>query len=324
MRIAFFGSSRFSCCVLDALHTSSHPVACVVTQPDMPAGRSMRLKPTPLGELAQSLGLAVLKPPKLRGNAEFEEELASFAPQALLAASYGQLIPRAILKLTPWPLNVHPSLLPRLRGASPIRTALLDGLGVTGCCIMRMTPRLDDGDLLICEELVVSPECNYAGLEAQLGELGGRLAVRALDLAAAGQAVLTPQDHAAATYCREYRREDAQIDWSRPAGALRDFIRAWDPDIGAWTTLPDGRRLKVWRTRIQDFTGRPAQLQAAPGTVTMSHQRLVIACGEGALDLIEVQPESKRRMSAAEFLAGHPLPHGARLGAGTTGSSEKT
>lgn len=316
MRVAFFGSSRFSCFVLDALLGSRHSVACVVTQPDMPAGRSMRLTPTQVCSDAQGRGLAVLKPTKLRGNSEFAEALVAFAPQALITASYGHIIPRRILDLTPWPLNVHPSLLPRLRGASPIRTALIEGLSLTGCCIMRMTPRLDDGDLLCCEELPIPPERNYAELESELGALGGRLAVAALDRIEAGLPELTPQDHAKATYCREYCREDARLDWSRPASALRDFIRAWDPDVGAWTTMPDGRRLKVWRARMLEDAEQLAQSKVAtgPGTALECRSRLSVACGEGALELLELQPESKRRMSTAEFLAGHSLAAGTVLG----------
>lgn len=314
MRVAFFGSSRFSCFVLDALLASPHSVACVVTQPDMPAGRSMKLTPTQVCSDATQRGLPVLKPARLKGHAEIVAQLRAYAPQALLTASYGQIIPKAVLDLTPWPLNVHPSLLPKLRGASPIRTALLEGLEVTGCCIMRMTPRLDDGDVLLREELSIAAEWNYADLETRLGALGGGLALHALGAVEQGRAVLAPQDNASATFCYEYRKEDARLDWSRPASRLRDFIRAWDPDVGAWTTLPGGRRLKVWRARVLDSAGVGSASVSVPGTVLNSHSQLTVACGEAALELLELQPESKRRMTAAEFLAGHALAANAVLG----------
>lgn len=307
MRVAFFGSSRFSSLVLAHLLESKHEVACVVTQPDQPSGRSMTLTPTLVAKQAEDAGLRVLKPHKLRGDTETESQLRDMQLDALLVASYGQILPKRILDLTPWPLNVHPSDLPKLRGASPIRTALLQGLTQTACCIMRMTPRLDDGDVLLRTAVPLSADSNYEQAETLLGELGGRQAVLALEMCAQGNGFLTPQENAEATYCSTYTRDDTLIDWSRSATDLHNFIRAWDPDIGALTLL-NGKRLKVWRAEVAEGDGVPGQI------IAVERKRLIVACGAGALSLLEVQPENKRRMGIAEFLAGNRLEVGMRLG----------
>ncbi|MDQ3024535.1 MAG: methionyl-tRNA formyltransferase [bacterium] len=310
MRIAFFGSSRFSCLILEKLLASAHEVACVITQPDQPAGRSMKLAPTQVALEAADAGITVLKPERLRGDEQTSARLEALKIDALLVASYGQILPKRILNLTPWPLNVHPSLLPKLRGASPIRTALLQGLSTTGCCIMRMTPRLDDGDVLLREQLEIDRVWNYEALESALGELGGRQAIQALDMCAQVSAQLTPQEHDHATYCSTYRRDHTWIDWSLPANQLSDFIRAWDPDLGALTLL-DGKRLKVWRVEVATHEQAPA----AFGTVlTVDRRNLTVACGSGILSLLNVQLENKRRMPISDFLAGHNVERGAVFG----------
>jgi methionyl-tRNA formyltransferase len=307
LRIAFFGSSSFSCLVLDKLLASSHNIACVVTQPDQPAGRSMALKPTQVALDASAAGIPVLKPARLRGDTDTLEQLRRLDLDALMVASFGQILPKRILDLTPWPLNVHPSDLPKLRGASPIRTALLQGLARTACCIMRMTPRLDDGDVLLREPVTIGPDWNNEQLEMRLGGLGGEMAVAALEQCASDQVHLIAQDHTLATYCSTYKRNDTWIDWTRDATALHNFIRAWDPDMGALTLL-DGKRLKIWRSEIAEGSG-------APGTILEAGRTgITVGCGSGTLRLLELQPENKRRMAAADFLAGNRLLSGAQFG----------
>ncbi len=298
--------------VLREILASRHQVCAVVSQPDQPAGRRMEFKPTVVSETASELGISLLKPQRLRGDIQFLAELQNHQPEALLTASYGQILPRSVLSVTPWPLNVHPSALPKLRGASPIRTALLQGLRSTECCIMKMTPRLDDGAILRRSPCEIPLHWNYAQLEQELGELGGRLAVQALDQVAQGIAQPVEQDHEQASYCGTYRREDSVIDWSRSAAELFDFVRAWDPDIGALTALPDGKRLKVWLVQ-------PALDQSAthlpPGSIVSADKSgILVRCGQDALSILELQPENKRRMSAGEFLAGTKLLPGSRLG----------
>jgi methionyl-tRNA formyltransferase len=318
LRIVFFGSSPFSCLVLGALLDGPHEIVAAVTQPDQPKGRRMQMCPTVLCQEASALDLPVLKPASLRRNTEFIAELAALKPDALLVASYGQIIPSEILELTPWPLNVHPSLLPLLRGASPIRSTLLQGHGVTGCCIMRMTPRLDDGDVLLMQDLEIDPDWNHERLQNQLGMLGGELALQALDLCETGQAQFQPQDHAFATYTKTYSRADTEIDWTRPTGDLYNFVRAWDPDVGALTCLPDGRKLKVWRASLDLPEELALDLMMAPtipgSVVRVDKQALWIATADGALQLVDVQPESKARMPIASFLAGNSLELGEFLG----------
>jgi methionyl-tRNA formyltransferase len=317
MRVAFFGSSRFSCLVFSRLMASSHTVAAVITQPDQPAGRRLELRPTEMCADAEHCGLPVLKPERVRNNPQFRRELAAHHPEALLVASFGQLISPKVLELTEWPLNVHPSLLPKLRGASPIRTALLQGLRLTGCCVMRMTPQLDNGDVLCRGELEVGAGWNYERLETELGELGGLLGVAALDAVAGGTAHCGPQDHSQATYCRAYTRQDTRLDWSRSAAELASFICAWDPDMGALTELPDGGALKIWRAEADAlqvgaaWKGSPP----VPGTVLAVSKRAFWAgTGEGVLRVDELQLASKPRVNAASFLAGHRLTPGQVLG----------
>lgn len=309
-RVAFFGSTHFSNLVLHEVLASRHEVVAIVSQPDQPAGRRMQLTPTVVSQLALERGLPLLRPQRLRGNADFLAELAQLQPDALLVASYGQILPRSALNLTPWPLNVHPSALPQLRGASPIRTALLQGLRATECCIMLMSPRLDDGDVLLRAPCPIQTDWNYQHLEDELGSLGGRLAAAALEQVAAGSADPRPQDHANATYCGTYHREDTVIDWSRPAAQLCNFIRAWDPDLGALSRLPDGKRVKLWRAELAEGSSG-----LEPGSILSADKRgIVVACGDGALRILELQPENKRRMSAADFLAGTKLSPGQHFG----------
>ena len=316
MRVAFFGTTLFSCAVLKGLLASQHQVVAVVTQPDQPAGRRMEMCPTPVCGEAMSIDLPVLKPERIRNNRAFRRELSSLGPEALIAASFGQIISRKTLELTEHPLNVHPSALPRLRGASPVRSTLLRGLTDTQCCIMRMTPRMDDGDVLLRANLAVDPHWNFAQLCEAMSPIASRLAIEALDRVSDGTAQYEPQDHTQATYCTLYSRDNTWIDWRRTAGELYDFIRAWDPDIGALALLPDDQRLKIWQARIQEPPEdlvRPAS--GVPGTVlAVSKKAAWVATGEGALRLMEVQPPGKSRMPMASFMAGHNLAAGQRLG----------
>lgn len=315
MRIAFFGSSPFSCHVLKQVLASEHEVAMVVTQPDHPAGRRMQLRPTALAELAAELGCRLSKPEKLRGNDELKDELSRLRVDALAVASYGKIIPRSLLRLTQWPLNVHPSPLPLLRGPSPLRSALLEAWAETQVCIMRMTPRIDDGPVMLRRGLAIAQDWNHADLEASAGNLGGELLARAMTLLQAGEASWEEQSHADATMTRVHSREDTWLDWEQSATALVSFVRAWDPDLGACTSYCAGgavRRLKVWRAQAARSVGKAG---AAPGSILeASRHELLVQCGAGALRLLDVQPESRARMAIASFLAGGQVRPGDRLG----------
>lgn len=292
------------------LMASSHEIVGVVTQPDTPSGRRMECSPTQVCSDVEGQGIPIFKPEKLANNRELREQLKELRPDALLVISYGKIIPKSLLKLTDWPLNVHPSDLPRLRGASPVRTALLLNLDSTACCIMKMTPRLDDGDILLREKVEIASHENYGELEARLGELGGRMAVRALDAIESGTAELTPQDHDKATYCRTFDRADTEIDWNVPAEMVESFVRAWDPDMGAYTLLDNGRRLKIWRVDVQ-APPEDALHQAEPGTVlAVSRKCIWVATGKGSVAIRELQPDNKNRMPTASWLAGNSIEAG--------------
>ena len=317
MRFAFFGSSNFSCTVLDVLLASQHELVAVVTQPDQPAGRRMKLCPTVVCTKMEQPGLPLLKPAKLVNNTAFRSELQELKPAALITASYGKIIPSKVLGLTEWPLNVHPSLLPKLRGASPIRSAMLLEHSSTGCCLMRMTPQLDAGDLLLREELAIQPEWNHQQLEAQLGLLGGQQAAAALDAVEAGTASFTPQDDSQATFCGTLTRADTVVDWNRPATELARFVLTWDPDVGSKTFLPDGRSLKLWQASADEppAVEPGGMIGAAPGTLIYKTKRQFwVATGRGSLRIDELQVANKNRMATASFLAGNSLNLGEILG----------
>ncbi len=271
-------------------------------------------KPTPVCLDATHLDIPIFKPEKLANNLELRGQLRELRADALLVVSYGKIIPKSLLKLTDWPLNVHPSDLPRLRGASPVRTALLLGLRETACCIMKMTPRLDDGDVLLRESWEIKTDCNYGDLEQELGNLGGRLAVQALDAIASNAVSFTPQDEAQATYCRTFERSDTEIDWGASAVEVEAFVRAWDPDMGAYTLLDDGRRLKIWKVRVGDpppellQDDRPA---TRPGQIlAVGRKAFWVASGQGSVAVEELQPDNKKRMPTASWLAGNALQPG--------------
>lgn len=316
MRVAFFGSSAFSCHVLRELAASQHVLAAVITQPDQPAGRKMQFRQTQVADDALALGLKVHKPQRLRRNRELLDALRTAGVEALAVASYGKIIPPSLLDLTPWPLNVHPSPLPLLRGPSPLRTALLQGRASTEVCIMSMTPRVDDGPVLLRADLSIPLEWNYARLETAAGAFGGKLLVAALDEAQAGTAVLAEQDHSLATHTTVHTREDSWIDWKRSACELADFVRAWDPDIGACTsyaTAGGARRLKIWHAEAMPGDGPGDE----PGTVALvNRHELLVWTGAGRLRLLEVQPESRARMPVVSFLAGGQLTDRQVLGDG--------
>lgn len=300
--------------MLGHLLASRHEIVAVVTQPDTPSGRRMVHKPTPVCLDVTPLDIPVFKPEKLANNRELRDSLKALKPDALLVISYGKIIPKSLLKLTDWPLNVHPSDLPRLRGASPVRTALLLGLKRTACCIMKMTPRLDDGDIMLREDYEIGSDCNYGKLELELGLLGGRMAVEALDRIEAGTASLSPQDDDDATYCRTFDRRDTEIDWSQPAEKIESFVRAWDPDMGTFTLLDDERRLKIWRVSVEDppediLPAVPAD--ARPGQVLGLGRRVIwVATGQGCIAIEEVQPDNRKRMPTMSWLAGNSIEAG--------------
>jgi len=304
MRVVFAGTPEFAAGALTALLDAGHDIKLVLTQPDRPAGRGLKLQLSATKQLAQARGLVVQQPAKL--DAAAVAAVTAARPEAIVVAAYGLMLPPALLALPPRGcLNVHASLLPRWRGAAPIERALLAGDLQTGITIMQMDAGLDTGAILLQEALPIAPEDTAGTLRDKLAALGARLIVNALAASPAPQ----PQDEGRATYARRIRKEEAEIDWRRPAEEIERQVRAFDPAPGTQTHL-DGRALKIWRARVErGMAGSAGTVcAAAPGGI-------VVACGQDGLRVTELQRAGGRRLPASEFLAGCKVPVGAKLGA---------
>ena len=300
MRVIFAGTPEFAAAALAALVAAGHDVALALTQPDRPAGRGMALQPSAVKRTAQANGIEVFQPPTLR-DAAAQARLAAVGADVMVVAAYGLLLPQAVLDLPCYGcLNIHASLLPRWRGAAPIQRALLAGDAETGVCIMQMEAGLDTGPVLLREALPIGADDTAGTLHDRLAALGARLIVAALDglpLPAAAQ----PVD--GVTYAPKIGKGDAVIDWSKSAVELDRHIRAFDPFPGAQAML-GGQGVKIWRAR-------PVPGQGESGTLlAVDRDRLVVACGEGALAVGELQKAGGKRLSVRQFLAGHPLAAG--------------
>ncbi len=309
VRLVFLGSPSFAVPSLETLLDAGHEVALVVTQPDRPAGRGRRVAAPPVAQCARARGLPVWQTSLLKG-AEAEARLRAVRPDAMALAAFAALVPRNLLDLAPLGvLNVHPSLLPRWRGASPIQAALLAGDDVTGVTIIRLVAALDAGPILKQARVPIAPEDDYLTLEPRLAALGARLLLRALEGAARGEIEPRPQDDGQATYCQRIEPGDGRIDWSQPAEAIWRQVRAYRGWPQAHTTW-EGRTLKV--LRAAPVPG----LDALPGVVvSLPDGALAVGTGAGGLRLDEVTPEGRRPQSGAALARGHPGIVGARLGA---------
>lgn len=295
----FLGTPEAAVPALERLLDSHHSVKAVVTAPDRPRGRGMELAASPVKQRALAAGIPVLQPPSLR-TPEAQAELAAAGADVFVVCAYGLILPPAVLDQPPLGcVNVHFSLLPAFRGAAPVAAAVLAGLPVSGVTIMQMDPGLDTGPILDAIEEPIWPDDDTGSLEARLAVAGGGLLVSVLDRLEAGTIEARPQDGSQATYAGKVTPEDARIDWGQPGPSIVDRVRAFSPRPGAWTTL-DGRRLKVWRARVAGEPGGGAPGSFAGG----AGGSFVVATGEGALTLEEVQPEGGRRMPGADFLRG--------------------
>ena len=302
-RIAFFGTPPFAVPALRASQAVGTVVA-VVTQPDRPRGRGQHVTPPAVKAEAEGAGLAVLQPPKLKGT-DLGERLRAMQLDVAVVAAYGRILPPEVLAAPRLGcVNVHASLLPRWRGAAPIQWAIASGDAETGVCLMQMEAGLDTGPVLAVRRTPILPEDTSESLHLRLSELGGALVREELPRLLAGALTAHPQPAEGVTLARLVEKEDGRLDWSRPAVELERRVRAFVPWPGGWTPLGP-QLLKVWRAEVVPGAG-------PPGTVLAAQGRLEVACAEGALRLVEVQPEGKRRMSAAEFLSGHRLREGER------------
>ncbi|GBC93161.1 Methionyl-tRNA formyltransferase [bacterium HR15] len=310
-RILFFGSSEFAVPTLKRLHEAGYPILGVVSQPPKPAGRGMQLKKTPVHATAESLGLPVWTPERPR-HPEFIEQVRTLAPDLIILAAYGRILPSELLQIAPlgnW--NLHASLLPKYRGAAPIQYALLNGETETGVTLMEMVAEMDAGDIYLQVAEPICPEDDAGTLEKRLAERAAELALEGLRQLQAGTLTRTPQDHSQATYAPPIRKEDTYIRWEETAVRCHNRVRAFSPKPGALTRWR-GKLLKLWRT--QPLLTEPFAAEAKAGTLlSVSSEGLVVACGEGALRILELQPENRARMSAKDFINGYRPQPGERM-----------
>jgi methionyl-tRNA formyltransferase len=311
LRVAFFGTPAFAVPTLEHLAHSSHVVAGVVTQPDRPRGRGQQVTDGPVKALAVALGVPVLQPEKL-AREEFEPQLRSLNADVGVVAAYGKILPDWLLATPRLGLiNVHASLLPKYRGASPIHRAVINGDAVTGVTIMRVVKALDAGAMIAKVTVPIGPDDTTATIESLLAIRGAELLVTTLDAIEAGTARETPQDDSQATYAPKLTKGEGLIDWSAPAFTIHNLVRGLWPWPHAFTYL-DGERYIVHRSRVSSRAG-----SAAPGTIVAASaiDGLHVACGdESDLELVDVQLEGKRVMSARDVMASKALAVGARFG----------
>ncbi len=305
MRVAFAGTPEFAQIALTALHAAGFDIVLVLTQPDRPAGRGMRLHPSPVKAFALEHGIPLSQPRSLRLDGKFPDQAAvgrdallAARPDVLVVAAYGLILPQWVLDLPRLGcLNIHGSLLPRWRGAAPIHRAIEAGDARTGITIMQMDSGLDTGDMLLIESIAIAPDESTASLHDRLAPLGGRLIARALELAACGGLVRRPQPSAGVTYAHKVDKAEAAIDWREPAAAIERRLRAFDPFPGA-TAVLDGETIKCWRGAVVEGAG-------APGAVLVVDETgITVACGEGALRFTELQRAGGKRMPIAQFIQG--------------------
>jgi methionyl-tRNA formyltransferase len=310
VRILFWGTPDFATPPLRALLGEGHEVVGVVTQPDRPQGRSRStLVPSPVKVIAMEEGLPALQPEKPRGDA-FMDEMRALTPDLSVVVAYGHILPKAVIDLPPLgTLNIHASILPKLRGAAPIQAAIRDGFTETGVTIMRMVPALDAGPMIHVLRTPIPDDETYGELQLRLSELGASALIEALVMMSAGGAPEIPQDDAQATFAPKVEREHARLEWSRPAIEVSRHVRAYDPRPGAWTTR-EGLEVKLFGARPAiESVGQP------PGTVVAADATTItVACSDGVVRIREVQPAGKRRLHAADWLRGRGVAIGDVLG----------
>ena len=308
MNIIFAGTPPFAAAALAALYAARHQVALVLTQPDRPAGRGLKLKPSAVAEEATRLGLAIAKPASLKDDT-IQTLLREVAPDVIVVAAYGLILPQAVLDIPKYGcINIHGSLLPRWRGAAPVQRSIEAGDTETGIAIMQMNSGLDTGPVLLTMPIPISPSDTGGTLFEKLTRVAVVAIVDALDklpnLKAAAQSVV------GISYARKIDKAEARIDWGQSAIMIERRMRAFDPTPGCESTL-DGEPLKIWRAALNSSRNDDASL---PGTITeITPDRLTVQCAGGALDLITVQKPGGKRMAVADFLRGSTIQTGRRF-----------
>ncbi len=313
MKVAFAGTPEFARVALEAICAAGHEVPLVLTQPDRPAGRGLKLQPSPVKAAALERGLPVAQPRSLRLDGKYPDDaqaaraaLEAAAPEVMVVAAYGLILPQWVLSLPRRGcLNIHGSLLPRWRGAAPIHRAIEAGDAETGITIMQMDAGLDTGAMLLAQASPIADDDSTATLHDRLAALGAGLVVQALRELDTLRP--QPQPEAGVTYAHKIDKAEGAIDWALPAAQIERRVRAFDPLPGCSFAL-DGAAVKLWRARVVPGRG-------TPGLVLAGGDRFVVACGEGALELLQLQAAGGRRLAVADFLHGHPVTAGQRLAA---------
>jgi len=312
LHLVFCGTPRFAVPTLEKLVEAGHSVPLVVTQPDRPRGRGMEVAVSPVKDAAVRLGIDVVQPATIKNNAEFRDQLAAIAPDAIVVVGYGRIVPQWMIDLPRLGnLNLHASLLPKYRGAARIQWAIANGESVTGVTTMRIDAGLDTGDILMQRETPISSEDTAETLAPKLAAAGAELMIETLRRLENGQIRPTPQDHSQATLAPILKKEDGRMDFARSAEELFNRLRGFQPWPGAFTVFK-GKTLQVHRAQLL----QPSR-ELKPGQIAVEGARLFVGCAGGAnttLELLEVQTEGKRRMTAPEFINGYRPQSGDYLG----------
>ncbi|MDO4178874.1 MAG: methionyl-tRNA formyltransferase [Phascolarctobacterium sp.] len=311
MRVVFMGTPVFAVGSLKALTESAkHEIIGVVTQPDRPKGRGNKVLQTPVKEYALAKGFTVYQPLKVK-TPEFVQVLRELNPDIIVVAAFGQFLSQEILSLPKYGcINVHASLLPKYRGAAPIQYAIIKGEKESGVTIMQMDIGMDTGAMLDKVVVPISDELTMGQLHDELMEKGASLLLKVMDDIASGKAKPVPQNNDEATYATLLNRSMECIDWSKSAREVHDLIRGFNPEPSTFTSLPNGKKLKLWGSRLTDKNS-----SAKPGTIIeINKHSFLVACGSGAIEITEVQPESKKRMLAQVFINGRGIQVGDLLG----------
>ena len=311
MDLVFCGTPEFAVPTLKRLVQAGHRVKLVVTQPDRPSGRGQELAVPPVKQLARSRGLPVVQPDKIKNNPEFRAQLEGLKPEAIIVVGYGRIIPKWMIDLPRHGnINLHGSLLPRYRGAAPIQWAIARGETVTGVTTMRIDEGLDTGDILLMREMPIDPEDTAVTLSPRLAELGSELMLETLRGLEAGTIEPRKQDHTEATLAPILEKDEGRIDFNREAREILNRLRGFQPWPGGFTTFR-GKNLTLHRVQLAAYGMGPL----VPGEMKAAGKDLFLGCGEGtALQVIELQPEGKRRMSAPDFIHGYRPKPGETVG----------
>jgi methionyl-tRNA formyltransferase len=316
MRIVFMGTPEFSVPSLEALLGSKHLVVGVVTQPDRPKGRGQEVVFSPIKRICVREGIPILQPTKMK-DPTFLDALQAWQPDVIAVAAFGRILPPAILRLPPRGcINVHGSLLPKYRGAGPIQWAIIRGEQETGITTMLMDEGMDTGAMLLQERISITPDDTAETLAARLAKIGGTLLVETLRRLEEGTLSPIQQDHAQATLAPILKKEDGLIDWTMAATEIANRVRGLSPWPGAYTDC-GGERWTLWRVLPRD-----EHADEVPGTIrTITKDAADVATGKGTIRLLEIQPANSRRMTMAQYLAGHRLPAGTILGSASQGKT---